>query len=520
MVKSMDKKYFNLIEDTIKLSDTLNPTIWEDFKLKEDVKNKLKEISDAFIKYLDFDFNIDDIQIVGSMANYNFTKYSDIDLHLIADLSEFEVLDKDYLDCITKYFNAKKSLFNQNHNITIYGHPVELYIEDKNYPAKANGKYSILKNDWIIKPTKNEEEIEDVSDNPKYLEYIEKIDDITSSRYNSEEAEELLDELYEIRKNGLLNGGEYAEDNLIFKTLRNNDYIQKLRKYINDNFDESLSLKETLLKETVTDDDYYRLLAKKLALECKKIINNKNKTITTTLDQTMLLINVSNEFNNILKDFNIDEKFYLRFVYSGDETCFNYGHFKNGERYITIPNISLPIAELQNEFINKNKKKLLSLYAISENYSDELKKLYNNWLHNYIKSHTKYLFEYGIDTLIHECIHLLDDLRRTSTYKSKEQKTDTEQDYINYYNSPIEQNAYYQETIYIFDDWIEKILKYKDFNLDYDFSNFKSFLNEFKHQYRGNWDKLNPKNKSKIMKRAYQYWKSIKEKYKGKLWML
>ena len=107
----MDKKYFNLIEDTIKLSDTLNPTIWEDFKLKEDVKNKLKEISDAFIKYLDFDFNIDDIQIVGSMANYNFTKYSDIDLHLIADLSEIEVLDKDYLDCITKYFNAKKSLF-------------------------------------------------------------------------------------------------------------------------------------------------------------------------------------------------------------------------------------------------------------------------------------------------------------------------------------------------------------------------------------------------------------------------
>lgn len=518
----MDKEYFNLIEDTIKLSDTLNQDIWEDFNLKSEVKDKLIEIAESFIKYLDFDFIIDDIQIVGSMVNYNFTKYSDIDLHLIADLSEFEELDDNYLECITKYFNAKKTLFNQNHNITIYGHPVELYIEDKNYPSRANGKYSLKNDMWIIKPTKDTEEIEDVSDTPKYLEYVEKIEDILSSKYNSEEAEELLDELYEIRKNGLLSGGEYSEDNLIFKTLRNNDYIQKLRKYINDNFDESLSLKESLLKETYDIDRYYRLIAKKLVLECKKVIFDESKTIFMSEDMSMLLLNVSNEFNTILDELSNKDTYYLRFVFAGDETEYSYGKFKNGDKYITFPVISCPVALLNNEFINNNKDELMSYYnsMSREDYNKIMKHKNLIWVHNYLKSHTKYIFENEINVLTHECIHLLDDLRRHNNYTSIVQKFENEDDYINYWNNPIEQNAYFQETLLMFDDWIEQLLKSKDYQFNFDFSDFKSFFNEFKYQYQGDWDKLNLKNKKKITKRAYQYWKSIKEKYKGKLWML
>ena len=179
----------HLDEDTIKFSDVLNTDIWVNEELKPQVYKKLMEIADAFIEYLDLDLNIVDIQFTGSMANYNFNKDSDIDLHIIADFEDFGI----NYDIISNYFNAKKSLFNQNHNITIYGHPVELYVEDKNQPSQSKGKYSLKFDKWLIKPQKITQEVEDVIDTPKYLEYIERFNAIVSSDYNAQEANDLLD---------------------------------------------------------------------------------------------------------------------------------------------------------------------------------------------------------------------------------------------------------------------------------------------------------------------------------------
>ena len=102
-----------------------------------------------------------------------------------------------------------------------------------------------------------------------------------------------------------------------------------------------------------------------------------------------------------------------------------------------------------------------------------------------------------IDILIHECVHLLDDVRRTKTYKSKEQNLKDDSGIEDYYNSPEEQNAFYQETISIFDEWANQTVGYKTFDI---------FWDDFVRQYKGEYNMLNDKNKRKLKKRAYAYW--------------
>ena len=116
-------------------NDTLNPAIWENDELKPEVKEKLQFIADKFIEKLtedDIPLDVDDIVIVGSNRNYNYGPQSDIDLHIIRDLSEFKGREKELAE---KIYQRKKSIFNDKYDPTINGFEVEIYVEpaeDKN----------------------------------------------------------------------------------------------------------------------------------------------------------------------------------------------------------------------------------------------------------------------------------------------------------------------------------------------------------------------------------------------------
>ena len=55
-----------------------------------------------------------------------------------------------------KLFNLKKMIFNQKHDITIFNYEVELYVQDINEPHISTGVYSVLFNEWLVEPTKEE----------------------------------------------------------------------------------------------------------------------------------------------------------------------------------------------------------------------------------------------------------------------------------------------------------------------------------------------------------------------------
>lgn len=219
----------------MKFHEQLNKKLWNGLELKPDVKEKLNEIAEAFKEYLDIPEDaILDIRITGSSASYNYTEYSDLDLHLIIDY------EKVHEDCplVEGYLWSYKSQFNANHDISIYGVPVELYAEDSRQEAISNGVYSLMEDRWLkepkkIPPTDNDEDVQ-----AKYQELKDAIDKCD----DSEVANELLDKIYTMRKSGLAEVGEFSTENMAFKLLRNDGSIDKLKKLKKEKVDKQLSL--------------------------------------------------------------------------------------------------------------------------------------------------------------------------------------------------------------------------------------------------------------------------------------
>lgn len=232
----------------MQLRKELNPKLWNcqkekrtyghvKYYLKPEVSDKLIQIAHEFIKFLEIPKSaIVDYRIVGSSANYNYTKYSDIDLHIVVNY------DKVHKDCpvVKGYLYAQKSLFNKEHDITIYGIPVEVYAESDKDHTESNGIWSLKHNGWVQTPTELKVDIDDIAVKTKYEELKEAINDNNSQ----EEAQEILDKIYKMRQSGLEEGGEFSVENIVFKKLRDDKLIEKLKKQIKTSYDKKLSLKE------------------------------------------------------------------------------------------------------------------------------------------------------------------------------------------------------------------------------------------------------------------------------------
>ena len=135
------------------VNDKLNPKLWKKEELKPEVKEKLFAIAENFISNIkedEIDLKMKDLVIVGSNANFNYNDTSDIDLHIIADMSETDEEEKKLL-CIL--YNAYKALFNNKYDIIVKGHEVEIYVEPDEPAVQSGGIYSLL-NGWIKKPSR------------------------------------------------------------------------------------------------------------------------------------------------------------------------------------------------------------------------------------------------------------------------------------------------------------------------------------------------------------------------------
>lgn len=217
----------------------LNPKIWPNGKINSRVRLKLLDIADDFFKTLKIGWlKPIDILLTGSMANYNWSKYSDFDLHLLLDFSEVD----ENVDFVHEYFTAKKKLWNEEHeNLMIYGFPVEVYVQDIDENLISNGIYSLYKNKWIIEPSKDNlqslgQDKETIKS--KAIETMKKIDALYNATFDinhGSDGEKLLAQIQKlitiikgIRKQSLTKGGEMAAGNIFFKILRRTGYIEKL----------------------------------------------------------------------------------------------------------------------------------------------------------------------------------------------------------------------------------------------------------------------------------------------------
>jgi predicted nucleotidyltransferase len=236
--KDEDKK----IIKSFKPKDSLSEQIFEgsdgEFSMRDDVRKNLLKISNEFIESLGIEFFIHDIVLTGSLANYNWSNYSDVDLHILIDFKE-----TDYnLDLLKEFFDAKKNVWNEKHNITVKGYDVELYVQDIDEEHVSSGVYSILNDKWVVEPDKVKSNIDDSMILQKSEEYMKKIDLLIKKEGPIESIEGLRKKLKEFRQSGLESGGEYSYENLTFKLLRRNGYIEKLLKLKTTLVDKKLSI--------------------------------------------------------------------------------------------------------------------------------------------------------------------------------------------------------------------------------------------------------------------------------------
>jgi predicted nucleotidyltransferase len=247
----------NELLKSFKIQDELNPRIWDkdgsSYTMKKIVRNRLLEIANEFIKFLDVDILVTDIIMVGSLSNYNWSKYSDVDLHILINFNQFPENTK---ELYTEFFGLKKMLFTQKHDIKIYGFDVEGYVQSEEESNISSGTYSILYDKWVTEPKKETSTKVDTKllkdKSKKWMNIIDNvvdnIDDETPEKIN-EIVKTYKAKLKKYRKCGLEKNGEMAIENLVFKVLRRNGYIEKLYTLPTKVIDRKLSLKELNFKQ-------------------------------------------------------------------------------------------------------------------------------------------------------------------------------------------------------------------------------------------------------------------------------
>lgn len=225
------------VNEDIQIHNELNDKLWnKDEELLPGIAEKIEDIVELFVKQLEEDgieLRVEDIYLVGSNVNYNYTDRSDLDIHIIADES---------FDCASEHlpiiYNAYKALFNSKYDIKINGVNVELYVENKDALSNISAGIYSLNHGWINKPSISQIPKIDKADFEHTLqiyenEYLELLENPSL-----EKVESFIDRLYELRLSGIKTQNEFSTGNLVFKEFRYLGYLDELRelkiKLIND----------------------------------------------------------------------------------------------------------------------------------------------------------------------------------------------------------------------------------------------------------------------------------------------
>ena len=221
---ALDKR----IIKSFKSKPILSPEMFQGEVMHPKVRAQLLKIAKEFIQSLDIEVNIEDVTLTGSLANYNWSDFSDIDLHILID---FNKLGRDKT-LLKQYFDAKKNLWNETHNILVQGFETEVYIQDTTEKHTSTGVYSVLRNRWVVTPEKNSKAIDKIGILEKSRYYAKLIDKLVRQAQGGRDVRAEIDALQGRLKNfrqaGLDSGGEYSTENLTFKLLRRNGHIEKL----------------------------------------------------------------------------------------------------------------------------------------------------------------------------------------------------------------------------------------------------------------------------------------------------
>lgn len=225
------------IFERVELNRNLNPLLWDSDELKDDVRQKMLKIAQAFIKHVGVDLDVQDVTLTGSNANYTWNDFSDCDLHIIVPgvASEEE----------RELYSAKKDLWTANRDIKIRGIPIECYVQGSDEPHHSTGVYSVARNQWIDKPRRVRPRVNDSAIEAKMDDAVRIIRRAVLSR-DLDTINSVKTRIRDMRSAGLESSGEWSTENQVFKRLRNLGMIDKMAELARELEDRELSLEQWL----------------------------------------------------------------------------------------------------------------------------------------------------------------------------------------------------------------------------------------------------------------------------------
>jgi len=227
------------LSDAVKFHSQLNPALFDGDHLRPDVESQLRKIADDFIEFIGLDdLDVKDITLSGSNAGYTYTPHSDVDLHVVVDLSD---VCSD--DVYRELFNAKKNLYNDKHDIKINGYDVEVYVQDSRQTHVSAGEYSVMNNRWIKLPVKRRASLDERSARAKFEKLVQ-LAAVALKSGDEAMVKHLLEIIKKYRKAGLDAKGELGAENLAYKALRSQGVIDQLFDYAQNLHTQRMSIPE------------------------------------------------------------------------------------------------------------------------------------------------------------------------------------------------------------------------------------------------------------------------------------
>jgi len=257
--KVISFKNYLLLEKQVSpfYNDELSPKFWTKKETKDGLKEKwvldpiirkkLLKIGEEFydsVKDIVGRTPIYDVQLLGSLSNYNWTSLSDLDVHVLVDFDRIDAPKK----LIESAAEGAKFVWNMRHNIKMRGHDVEIYLQDAQERPHITGVFSLKNNEWVRKPKFDPPNVDESQINKKAKGIAKEIDILEEKLLTSsslpkdarnlyKRAKTLKKKISKMRKEGLQKGGEFSIGNLSFKKLRNEGYIMKLIDIISQSYD-------------------------------------------------------------------------------------------------------------------------------------------------------------------------------------------------------------------------------------------------------------------------------------------
>lgn len=223
----------------------LNRLFWtSDDKLKTGVKDVLLDVAGDIKSDIEelagTEVVFKRIMFVGSLTSVNYDDESDVDLHFLVDLSDYTgkelKLVRSFFDYYARYFNNK--------GYTIYGHSIEIYIQDTMEDFVSPGVYDIEADEWLYGPDKDiievtraeRREAEGVLRRIKDLRAEFDSGSVVDIEGFRGKVRGVFDDIKKARQKGKSSkeGFLKSPENIVFKLLRRNGALDRITKLMHD----------------------------------------------------------------------------------------------------------------------------------------------------------------------------------------------------------------------------------------------------------------------------------------------